>query len=297
MGKREINIRNHYMFHDYYSRLKNIALSIFKWEGLPDSCNARFMEEVLYEHGKAAFVNDSTMGFLTLKATQAGVLNVYNEPLAYTVFGIGYNKIYQKDDMVLIRNNPIEKSTDSTLVIFAEKLATIDIAIQVNINAQKTPILIRCDEKTRTSLEAIYAQYQGNAPVIFGSKTLTEKPLEVLTTGAPFVSDKLREEKAAVWNEALEFLGINTNPSDKKKERLISVEVDANNEQIDIQVLTMYASRLRAAKTISEKYGLNVEVKLRVDELKTLWDYNLRLHGNVPDNIVKEAIDDGELHS
>ncbi len=296
MGKREINIRNHYFFHDYYSRLKNIALSIFKWEGLPDSCNARFLEDVLYHYGVAAFVEDKTMGFLTLKATQAGSLNVYNEPLAYTVFSIGYNKIYDKDDMVLIRNNPIEKSTDSTLVLFAEKLATIDLAIQVNINAQKTPILIRCDEKTRTSLEAIYAQYRGNSPVIFGSKTLTEKPLEVLATGAPFVSDKLREEKAAVWNEALEFLGINTNPSDKKKERLISVEVDANNEQIDIQVLTMYASRLRAAKTINDKYGLNVEVKLRVDELKTLWDYNLRLHGTVPDEAVEEVIENGELH-
>lgn len=296
MARKTFHIRNHYFFHDYYARLKNIALSVFKWEGLPDSCNARFLEDALFHYGLAGFAKDPTMGYMTLRATQSGVLNVYNEPLSYTLYGTGYNRIYDNDDMVLIRNNPIEKSTDSTLILYAEKLAVIDLAIQVNINAQKTPILIRCDERTRTSLEAIYAQYEGNKPVIFGTKGLQDKPLEVLATGAPFVSDKLRQEKSAVWNEALEFLGINTNPADKKKERLIVSEVESNNEQIDIQVATMFASRQRAAKMINEKYkGLNVEVKLRVEEFKTLWDYNLRLHGDVPDTAVQEAIKNGEL--
>lgn len=298
MARKVFHIRNHYYYHDYYARLKNIALSIFKWEGLPDSCNGRFLEDSLYHYGLAGFVKDPSMSYLTLRATPSGVLNVYNEPLSYTLYGTGYSQIYDKDDMVLIRNNPIEKSTESTIVLFAEKLATIELAIQVNINAQKTPVLIRCDEKTRMSLEAIYAQYEGNKPVIYGAKSLQEKPLEVLSTGAPFVSDKLRQEKSAVWNEALEFLGINTNPADKKKERLVVSEVESNNEQIDIQVATMFASRQRAAKMINEKYeGLNVEVKLRVEEFKTLWDYNLRLHGEVPDSAVQEAVDNGKLLS
>lgn len=297
MARKIYRIRNHYFFHDYYSRLKNIALSIFKWEGLPDSCNGRFLEDTLYHYGVAGFAKDPEMDYMTLKATQSGQLNVYNEPLSYTLYGTGYNRIYDKDDMVLIRNNPIEKSTDSTIIIYAEKLAVIDLAIQVNINAQKTPVLIRCDEKTRASLEAIYEQYEGNKPVIFGSKSLQDKPLEVLATGAPFVSDKLRQEKSAVWNECLEFLGINTNPADKKKERLVVSEVESNNEQIDIQIATMFASRQRAAKMINEKYGLNVECKLRVEEFKTLWDYNVRLHGEVPNTAVREAVANGELLS
>lgn len=292
---KEIKIRNHIIFHDYYSRLKNIALSVFKWEGLPDSCNGKFLEDCLFHYGIAGFCEDEQLGFLNLKATPAGMLNVYNEPLAYTLYSIGYNKIYERDDMVLIRNNPMEKSTESTVMLFAERLAVIEIAIRVNINAQKYPILIRCDEKTKRSLEAVYNQYREGEPVVWGSKALSDKPLEVLATGAPFVTDKLREEKRAVWNEALEFLGINTNPSDKKKERLISVEVEANNEQIDIQVLTMFASRQRACKMINEKYGLNTDVKLRVEEMKTLWDYGVKLHGNVPDSAVKEVIDDGKI--
>lgn len=267
MGKRN-DIRRTLVFHDYYSRLKSIALSIYKWEGLPDTCNARFLEDCLFHYGCAIFVEDEEMSFLNLKATPATTLNVYNEPLAYTAFSTGYTKMFNAEECVFIRNNYLEKSTDSTILLFAERLTKIEMSLNVNINAQKTPVLIRCDEKTRTSLEAIYNQYEGDRPVIFGSKSLQEKPLETLKTDAPFVADKLREEKRAVWNEALEFLGLNTNPSDKKKERLVVNEVDANNEQIDIQASTMLSARQEACEAINKKFGLNVSVKMRVDEMK-----------------------------
>lgn len=259
-------VRNTLVFHDYYSRLKNIALSVFEWKNLPETCNARFLENVLFEYGQAVFVEDASMSYLTLKVTPADRLNVYNEPIGYTAFSTGYNQIYSADDCVIIRNNPLNKSTDSTIMLFAEKLATIDLAMTVNIKAQKTPILIRCDEKTRRTLLEVYRQYDGNNPVIMGLKGLQDNPLDAIVTGAPFVADKLREEKCAVWNEALEFLGLNTNPSDKKRERLIVSEVDANNEQIDIQVETMLAARREACEQINEKYGLNISVEKRVKE-------------------------------
>jgi hypothetical protein len=138
----------------------------------------------------------------------------------------------------------------------------------VNINAQKTPILIRADEKTRKSLETIYNMYEGDKPVIFGAKGLMEKPFEVLNTDAPFIADKLREEKRAVWNEALEFLGVNTNPSDKKKERLIVDEVNTNNEQIDLQAETMLLTRQQACEKMNNLFGLNVSVTRRVQNIK-----------------------------
>lgn len=260
------NIRQHIVFHDYYSRLKNIALSMFEWEGLPESCNARFLEDTLFKMGQAIFCKDENLGFLTLRVTPTDTLNVYNEHLAYVAQGTNYDHVFDADECVIIRNNYMSKSTDSTIVLFAEKLARIDLTHDINIRAQKTPILIRCDEKSRTSLEAVYNQYEGDKPFIFGSKSLQEKPLDVLTTGAPFVANQLREEKSAVWNEALEFLGINTNPSDKKKERLIVNEVDANNEQIDIQFETMFTARKEAAAAINKMFGLNVSVRKRIEQ-------------------------------
>lgn len=289
MGKKE-SIRRSYIFQDYYSRLKNIALSIYKWENLPDTCNERFLEDTLFHYGEAIFVEDSEMSYLNLKVAPAGVLNVYNLPIRFTAYSTGYTKMYDVDDCVHIWNNYMRKSTESTLILFAERLTEIEMSLRVNINAQKTPILIRCDEKTRTSLNAVYDQYQGDKPVIFGTKSLEDKPLEALVTGAPFVADKLREEKRAVWNEALEFLGINTNPADKKKERLITQEVESNNEQIDIQNLTMYLCRQNACDAINKKYGLNVKVSLRVEEMRDLFDYGVKLSGDAPQEQINEEV-------
>lgn len=261
---KKTNVRNTLMFHDYYSRLKTIALAAFEWHGLPGTCNERFLEECLFNYGQAVFVEDPGMSFLNLKVTPSDTLNVYNEPLSYAAFSAGYHRIFPANECVIIRNNLLSKSTDSTIMIFAEKMADIDVAATINIKAQKTPVLIRCDEKTRLSLENIYGQYDGNRPVIFGAKSLEAKPLEVLRTEAPFLADRLREEKRAIWNEALEFLGFNTNPSDKKKERLIVNEVNANNEQIDIQAESMLLTRQMACENINKMFGLNVGVERRV---------------------------------
>lgn len=272
-------LRNSLAFHDYYSRLKQIALSVFEWEGLPSTCNARFLEETLFRDGAAVFVNDETMSFLNLRVTPSADMNVYGDYLRYTAYSTGYNKEYSAGDCVYIRNNPLAKSTDSTIMLFAEKLADLDRAGSVNINAQKTPLLFRCDDKTKTSLETLFRQYDGNKPAIFTSKSLLDNPFEAIKTEAPFVADKLREEKRAVWNEALEFLGLNTNPSDKKKERLIVNEVDANNEQIDIQSEVMLHERMLACERINKMFGLNVSVKKRVGK-------EVPNHGFVYDNAV-----------
>lgn len=273
MSKKQ-TIRNSMFFHDYYSRLKNIALSIFEWEGLPPTCNARFLEDCLFHYGTAIFVNDPDMSFLNVRGTPSDTLNVYNEPLSYHAFATGYSRFYRREECVYIRNNYLERSTHSTIILYAEKLAELDLAIQVNTNAQKTPVLIRCDEKTRLTLEAVYNQYEGNRPVIWGTKSLMDKPLDVLRTEAPFIADKLREEKRAVWNEALEFLGLNTNPSDKKRERLIVSEVDANNEQIDIQSACMLLTRQQACVEINRLWGLPVKVRKRLEGVAPAEDEN-----------------------
>lgn len=267
------HVRNSRYYHEFYTQLKTIALSVFEWENLPETCNARFMEKVLFENGRAVFVNDPELSFLNLRVTPSDIMNVYEECIKYNAFSVGYNsKEFRADECVYIRNNYLEKSTDSSIMLYAERLALIQLTIDININAQKTPILVRCDEKTRTSLNALYNQYEGNKPVIFGSKSLHEKPLEILRTDAPYIVDKLREEKQSVWNECLEFLGINTNPSTKKKERLITSEVESNNEEIQIQAETMLLCRLEACDRINDMFDLNVSVKKRVEsEVSDTW--------------------------
>lgn len=248
--------------NDYYDRLKLIALSLFEWVGLPDSCNPRFLEYTLYTYGRALFINDDELGFLNMRCTPSGTLNNYDEPVSYRAYSTVYGHEFERENCVLIRNNYLERTTDQSVILFASRLTTAERTIDVNINAQKTPVLIRCDDKDRLTMKNLYKDYEGNEPFILGGKALNLEGLKVLKTDAPFVADKLQIYKHEVWNEALTFFGINNANSDKR-ERLITDEVNANNEVISINAQAMLLTRLEACELINKKYNLNVSVKMR----------------------------------
>jgi len=247
---------------DYYDRLKLIALSLFEWENLPNSCNARFLELSLYMYGRALFFFDEKLGYLNMKCTPSGQLNNYDESISYTAYSTVYQETFKREDCVLIRNNYLERPTDNSVVLFASRLCEAERTIDVNIRAQKTPVLIRCDDKDRLTMVNLYAKYNGNEPFIMGGKTMNLDALKVVKTDAPFVVDKLQTYKHEIWNEALTYFGVNNANSDKR-ERLITDEVNANNEVISINAQAMLLTRLEACKWINEKYGLNVSVKMR----------------------------------
>ena len=247
---------------DYYDRLKLIALSLFEWQGLPESCNEKFMEQTLYAYGRALFINDETLGFLNMRCTPSGRLNNYDEPVSYTAYSTIYNHSFDRDDCILIRNNYLERPTDETIVLFATRLAQAERTIDTNVNALKPPILIRCDEKDRLTMKNLYNSYEGNEPFILGGKALNLEGLKVIKTDAPFVANQLQDYKHQLWNEALTFLGIN-NANTDKRERLITDEVNANKEVISINAQSMLLTRQESCELINKKYGLNVTVSFR----------------------------------
>lgn len=247
---------------DYYARLKLIALSLFEWEGLPDSCNARFLELTLFTYGRALFIYDDKIGYLNMRCTPSGTFNNYDEPIAYTAYSTIYHEMFDSDKCVLVRNNYLQRPTDDSVKLFATRLTEAERTIDVNIKAQKTPVLIRCDDKDRLSMLNLYKDYDGNIPVIMGSKSLNVEGLKVLKTDAPFIADKLQDYKHQIWDEALTFLGVD-NANTDKRERLITDEVEANNQVIAINAESMLLARQEACEQINKMYGLNVSVKIR----------------------------------
>ena len=169
----------------------------------------------------------------------------------------------------------------------------------VNIKAQKTPVLILVDENQRLMMENLYAQYDGNRPFIFGDKNqLNGDVIKSINTDAPFIADKVMEYKKQIWNEALEFLGINTLQTEKK-ERLITDEASSNNELINLNLQSMLIPRQEAAEQFNKLFGLTgdkaISVRVRSDlyniikqEESIITDYN----NNGIDDKVEEVEED-----
>ena len=259
---------------DYLNRLKEYALNMFEWINLPKTVDARFIELVLFEEGKINFFEDKLIGFLALRVNESGKQNVYNEfDKKYIYANNGFRRTRNLRNSVTIYNNYLRTPTYTTVNLYAIRLARVTRAIDLNIEAQKTPILITCPENQKLSLKNVYEQYKGNAPVIYTDSEFNLDSVKVLNTNAPFVVDKLTLYKHDLWNEVMTFLGVNNSNQDKK-ERLVANEVDANDEQIEQARFNMLDARKDACKKINDMFGLNIDVKFRNDNVQKAYEEN-----------------------
>lgn len=257
--------RNNRTYQQYYNRLTELALSMFEWKNLPKTVDPRFLEMCLFSDGMSVFFEDEELGFLALQCMIGGHLNVYRIPTERRAYASnGYNRQLDNTNSVIIFNNFLHTNSMLDIEMFSLRLFNLDRAIDVNANAQKTPVLITCTENERLTLVNLYNQYDGNEPVIYGNKNLDPNALKVLKTDAPYVADKLYELKTQIWNEALTYLGI-SNINVVKKERMITDEVTRNMGGTVASRYSRLESRKQACDKINEMFGLNITVEYRED--------------------------------
>lgn len=254
-------------FNDYVNRLQLLARSVFEWCNLPNNIEERFIERVLYEEGKLVFFEDEGLGIVATKVDESGPLNLYDNPTWIQPYATGFefeSRPIDYEECVFVRNNDMMLPTHDTIILYAMRLTEIVRSMDVNINAQKTPILIECSDKQLLTLKRVYEQYTGNEPAIFGDNQIDLSGINCIKTDAPFVADKLADLKDRVWNEAMTFLGLN-NANTQKKERLITDEANANNQLIMASANVMLKNRKLACEMINKHFNLTekVSVKLR----------------------------------
>lgn len=256
---------NNRTYLQYYNRLTELAISMFEWQNLPETVDQRFLEMCLFGDGMCVFFQDEVLGYLSLQCMIGGKLNVYRIPMERKAYATnGYQRELDGTNSVIIFNNYLHTNSMLDVEMFSKRLYNLDRAIDVNANAQKTPVLIQCDESQRLTMKNLYKQYEGNEPFIFGSKGLDANGLKVLQTGAPYVADKLYELKTQIWNEALTYLGI-SNINVVKKERMITDEVTRNQGGTVASRYSRLENRRQACKQINEMFGLNIWVDYRED--------------------------------
>lgn len=266
---------NDMSYFDYLERLKKIAMSMFEWVNLPSSMNSRYLEMVLYYKGMAALLYDEEYGFINTQAVSNGYINIYGLPTKLNCFSYSYNtsrktymgyneKSKKNQEAILVLNKYDALPTATTIELYAYRMAEAQRTCDVNIKAQRTPILIETDNNSKFTMEKVYEQYEGNSPVIYGNKNAgIDNSLKVLKTDAPLVFDKVMEYKRDIFNEALTYLGISN--LDEKKERRVVNEAESNNEVINLNLQSFLAPRKEACKQFNDKFGENIDVKVRSD--------------------------------
>lgn len=287
---------NNRTYLHFYDRGVELAISRFEWKNLPETIDERFLELTLFSKGAAVFFKDELLdspvpivpeniviigndkeplykdnltgkgSYLALPMITNGRLDIYNKPLVRrAIANNGYNSgDLTPENSVIIYGNYLRKPIMRDIELYARWLYDVQQAMLINVKAQKTPVAILCDESERLTMLNLYKDYDGNQPFIFGTKGLNIEGMKAISTGAPYVADKISEIKIGVWNELLTFLGIN-NINLVKKERLITDEVTRNQGGVQASRFSPLGMRQQAAKEINNMFGLNISVDYRQD--------------------------------
>lgn len=261
----ESALLNNRSYEYYFYRLKELAISMFDWKGLPSSVDPRYIELTLFDNNCAVYFRDEVMGDLCLNCLPQSMMNVYGDPIKRRAYS-KYNK-YQRQlsdkDSVIIWNNYLRISSYNAVDLFARRLYNLDRIIDVNCNAQKTPVLVTANEQQRMTMINLYKEYDGNQPFIFGDKMLDQNSLKVLNTGAPYVADRIYDMKRNLWNEALNYLGISA--INDKRERMVTQEaMMAQGDNISARYSRL-RSRQEAVEKINAMFGTSISVNYAAD--------------------------------
>lgn len=262
----ESALLNNVTYMQYFNRLTELAISMFEWKNLPPTVDPRYMELHLFQNGCMVYFNDEVIGNLCLDCLPNGSFDVYGNPVdrrAYSSYN-NYQKNLTEDNSVIIWNNYLRSNSITDIQMYSKRLYLLDRVIDINANAQKTPVLVQGTEKQRLTLLNLYKEFDGNSPFIFGDKNLDLNALKCLNTGAPYVADKIYQLKTQIWNEALTYLGI-SNINIQKKERLITDEVTRNQGGTIASRYSRLQARREAVDKINSMFGTDIMVNYRED--------------------------------
>ena len=288
---------NNKTYVNIYDRFMMLARSLFKWKNLDKVCGFganRFLEQALFEFGRAVFVKDEEIGLHVFYVNPSDQLNTYNLPVKVMAWsnGQGYQKFYDLDDVVLIINNNIMKPTSATISEYAERLYNVQRTADINLNALKTPIVIEGEKETLLTLKNVFMKYDGNVPVIYGRKNFDiSTKLNVLDTKAPMLLGDLENYKHELTNDLMTCLGIN-NANTQKRERLITSEVESNDDLINYFLNCFYETRKEACDMINEKFLSESDTKIELE----LNEDVLNLLAETKFNLESEGEEDGSIY-
>lgn len=283
----DAQLMNSFTYNDYLERMKKICLSMFEWQNLPDTMNARYLEMCLYYKGQAALLKDETYGFINTQAADSGYINIYGLPTLLNCWSYSYNSqrnLYvpdsddtEQDSCILVMNTFERVPTCATIELFAKRLAEAQRTIDINLAAQRTPCLVLTDKNQEFTLRQMYAQYEGNSPVIYANKDqLNPEAIKTVDTQAPYVIDKLMGYKREIWNEFLSFIGVSN--LSEKRERLVTAETDSNNELVNLNMQSYLVPRQKACEEFNKLFGLEgdkaISVRVRSDLYNIVKQYD-----------------------
>lgn len=270
-------------FNKNLDMLLSLAINRFRWVGLPDTCDSRYLEKVLHRNGIAtlSFKSDEpTRVYTTLQAMPQGEYNMYGIPTSWRAVGYDGLTDYQvgNDNGVLCYYSNSRISPWNALEIYARKMTHYERTEDVNLTNQMMPYFYIAPQEKKMEVVNLVKQIQGGEPAVMGDTGLLDlvNSIKALDVQTPLITEELARSHQNVLNQALLYLGI-PHLAFEKGERMIEDEARANTAPTNIMLMDCLKARRDFCEKVNNKFGLEISVYFNED----LESYNYNYTNNI----------------
>lgn len=255
-------LSNWMTYQMYLRQFLTLAENVFIYDNMPDYIDTAYLNKTLVRQGAIAFFYDDVLEkVLALPYTSIGSLDVYNRPKKIQVYGRnGYTNTLKEGEFVIMYDNNGRYPIYIDILQYAERYANVTRTIDINIAQQKTPRIWKTSTEKEKTVKDLANEVDGNIEKIVTYDNINLDDIELVLAPAPFVSDKLQEQKDKIWSEFLRLIGI-SNLSFQKKERNISDEIQAMQGGTIASRYERFEPRKKAIEEINKKFNLQIKVE------------------------------------
>lgn len=250
---------NQQLFNMFQNDLIELALSRFRWVGLPETCNERYLEWVLLTEGSAtlAYPSLASETLLSLKSVQQGAPNMYDEPRSWRALGATgkTNFMCNWTNGVWIWENSTRYPLMVKINIWARELADIMRTKQINRYHMRMPLVITAPQDRTFDVQNFYKNIATGEPFVLGFDNFSDIQTSMILPerAKEYIGDKLDADWRNTWDAIYRELGIDSMPF--KEERMIEDEVASTMQPTELARLSPLTTRRAACDKLNARFG------------------------------------------
>lgn len=273
MEPSHIHVKNTELANYYKRYLFKRAISVFDFK-IPETWDKTYFTYTLFGYGHLAVINTDKYGVIPQQCQLMGY-NIYYQPTNVTISnpllrGILNPKIGTQCELVKLQ--PDYRGILDIVDIYGDMLALALETAAVNLNNSKMPVIFQVQDKAAAeSYKKMYDAVNSGEPAVFINKNLTGDNGEpnwnlfLSDVGQNYITGDILENMRTISAMFDTEIGIK-NTNFEKKERLVTDEANANNEETqslsDLWLETMKA----CMKKVNAMFNLNLSVKKHFTE-------------------------------
>lgn len=266
-----VHCRNTALVEYYTKYLLEKAISVFKFEGIPEKWAINYFQYVLFGYGYIAVINTDKYGVIPQMSGLTGY-NVFYQPTIVTIANPlldGLKTLEIGTQCEIIKLQPNYSGVMDIVTTYADLMALCLETAGINLlNSKMSYIFFSQNKASAETFKKMYDKVASGEPMAVIDKSLLDdegNPAWTMFTqnvGQNYITDKILNDLQTIENQFNTEIGI-PNANTQKRERMIVDEVNANNIDTNAKISLWLETMKRDIEKVNNMFGLNISVSHR----------------------------------